>query len=113
MRWVVAVFFCFASVMALAQENWVHAAFRREGERVTDACHSFSFKAVPGCAIELFTDHPLHIAAGSMPPQNGFGLGAAFVADKNTQNWRMSWDMDAVGAFSGAWRAGGYLKLVH
>ena len=55
----------------------------------------------------------LHIAAGSMPPQNGFGLGAAFVAARNTQNWRMSWDVDAVGAFSGAWRAGGYMTLVH
>jgi hypothetical protein len=48
-----------------------------------------------------------------MPPQNGFGLGAAFVAARNTQNWRMSWDVDAVGAFSGAWRAGGYMTLVH
>jgi hypothetical protein len=25
----------------------------------------------------------------------------------------MSWDVDAVGAFSGAWRAGGYMTLVH
>lgn len=97
----------------LAQEGWLHADFRREGERVSDACKGFSFKAVPGCAIELFTDHPLHVAAGSMPPQNGFGLGAAFVSTRNTQNWRLSWDADAVGAFSGAWRAGGYLKLVH
>jgi hypothetical protein len=48
-----------------------------------------------------------------MPPQNGFSLGAAFVAARNTQNWRMSWDVDAVGAFSGAWRAGGYMTLVH
>ena len=49
-------------------------------------------------AYTLFTDHPLHIAAGSMPPQNGFGLGGAFVWSKNTRNWRMSWDFDAVGA---------------
>jgi hypothetical protein len=48
-----------------------------------------------------------------MPPQNGFGLGGAFVLSKNTKNWRMSWDFDAVGAFSGAWRAGGYIKMVH
>jgi len=40
-------------------------------------------------------------------------VGAAFVAARNTQNWRMSWDVDAVGAFSGAWRAGGYMTLVH
>jgi hypothetical protein len=99
--------------VAAAQEGWLHADFRRESEKVADACGTFAFKKVPGCAIELFTDHPLHIAAGSMPPQNGFGVGIAFVADRNTRNWRLSYDMDAVGATSGAWRAGGYLKLVH
>ena len=116
-RWGVLVLLWLASMGAMipcarAQENWLQADFRREGERMSDACKG-GFKAAPGCAIELFTDHPLHIAAGSMPPQNGFGLGAAFVESRNTKNWRTSWDMDAVGAFSGAWRAGGYLTLVH
>ncbi|MGO9403379.1 MAG: hypothetical protein ACLPVW_07900 [Terriglobales bacterium] len=114
MRWRAAVVVLWlASTFALAQESMLQAEFRREGERMADACRDFSIKAVPGCAIELFTDHPLHIAAGSMPPQNGFGLGAAFVADKNTKNWRLSWDVDAVGATSGSWRAGAYMKLVH
>ena len=112
MRWTLLVLLWLVSTFALAQKNWLQEDFRREGERVGDACKP-SFKAVPGCAIELFTDHPLHIAAGSMPPQNGFSLGAAFVAARNTQNWRLNWDVDAVGAFSGSWRAGGYLKLVH
>jgi len=114
MRWCVGVLFL-ASVAALAQdqhESPLHAELRREGERVGEAC-TFDLKAIPMCGYTLFTDHPLHIAAGSMPPQNGFGLGSAFVWTKNTRNWRLSWDFDAVGATSGAWRAGGYMKLVH
>jgi len=75
MRRSVVLLLWLASTMALAQEGMLQADFRREGERVADACQGFSFKTVPGCAIELFTDHPLHIAAGSMPPQNGFGVG--------------------------------------
>jgi len=113
MRWSVVVALGLASTMALGQESRLHADFRREGERVADACKDFTFKAVPGCAIELFTDHPLHIVAGSMPPQNGFGLGAAFVTDKNTKNWRFSWNVDAAASPSGAWRAGGYMKMIH
>jgi hypothetical protein len=101
-----------APLLASAQESEFQAEVRREGERVSDACN-FSFSAIPGCGYELFTDHPFHIAAGSMPPQNGFGLGAAFVWSENTQNWRLSWDLDAVGATSGAWRAGGYMTIVH
>jgi hypothetical protein len=97
---------------AQAQENWLQADFRREGERMSEACKG-GFKAAPGCAVELFTDHPLHVVAGSMPPQNGFGLGGAFVAARNSKNWRMSGDVDAVGSFSGAWHAGGYMTLVH
>ena len=113
MRWsVVVVLLWIASTLALAQESTLHAELRREGERASDACH-FSFKALPGCAYTLFTDHPLHIAAGSMPPQNGFGLGGAFVWSKNTKNWRLSWDADATGAFSGSWRAGAYMTMIH
>jgi hypothetical protein len=101
-----------APLLTSAQESQLQAELRREGERVSDAC-TFSFASVPGCAYTLFTDHPLHIAAGSMPPQNGFGIGAAFVWSENTKNWRLSWDADATGAASGAWRAGAYMTIVH
>jgi hypothetical protein len=113
MRWSAAFVLCLASTLSFGQESALHAELRREGERVSDACGAFNFKAVPGCGYTLFTDHPFHIAAGSMPPQNGFGLGGAFVWSKNTRNWRLSWDFDAVGSVSGAWRAGGYMKMVH
>src|ERR1019366_10326910 len=78
MRWSWLLVVSLASTFAMAQESMLQADFRREGERVSDACKDFGFKAVPGCAIELFTDHPLHIAAGSLPAGNGFGLGGAF-----------------------------------
>lgn len=113
MQWSAVLVLLSAPIVALGQESELSAELRREGERVSDACGTFSFKSVPGCAYTLFTDHPLHIAAGSMPPQNGFGLGAAFVWSKNTRNWRISWDVDATGGSSGAWRTGAYMKLVH
>jgi len=114
--WVgcIAVLLLFAVPMLVsAQESPLEAELRREGERVSDACGTFSFTSIPGCAYTFFTDHPLHIAAGSMPPQNGFGFGGAFVWSKDLKNWRLSWDVDAVGAPTASWRAGGYMKFVH
>jgi len=111
--WNLGLLLLVSCTIGWAQESPLHAELRREGERVSDACGTFSFKSIPSCGYTLFTDHPLHIAVGSMPPQNGFGLGGAFVWSKNTKNWRMSWDVDAVGAFGGAWRAGAYMKMVH
>ena len=114
MRWVSFIVFLLAVSSALAQEGQLQSDFRREGEHVKEACGAFSFKAFSGCAVELVTDHPLHLALGSIAPQNGFGFGGAFVAHYTpNESWRLSWNMDAVGATSGAWRAGAYMKLIH
>jgi hypothetical protein len=113
MHCIIALVLCFVALSAVAQEGNLQSDFRRERKHVREACDTFGLKLVTGCAYTLFTDHPLHIAAGSMPPQNGFGVGGAFVAFKNTTNWRMSWDVDAMGATSGSWRAGGYMKMIH
>lgn len=96
-----------------AQESELAAQLRGEKDRVIESCGTFSFKTIPGCGYTLFTDQPFHIAAGSLPPQNGFGLGVAFVWTKNTSNWRMSWDADAVASTNLSWRAGAYMKIVH
>lgn len=71
------------------------------------------FKKILDCAEELFTGQPVHIAVGSIAPQNGFGAGVAYLGHKTTENWRNSWDADAIGSINGSWRAGAYLKLVH
>lgn len=73
----------------------------------------FNFKGLADCAEELFTGQPIHVAVGSIAPQNGFGAGLAYVGHKTTANWRTSWDADAVGSNNGSWRAGVYLKLVN
>lgn len=82
-----------------------------EAYKLQHSC--FNFKGIADCAEELFTGQPLHIAVGSIAPQNGFGAGLAYVGHKTTENWRTSWDMDAVGSVNGSWRAGVYLKLVN
>jgi len=73
----------------------------------------FDLKGLIDCGQELFTGQPVHIAIGSIAPQNGFGVGLAYVGHKTTENWRITWDSDAVASDNGSWRAGVYLKLVN
>jgi hypothetical protein len=101
------------AVPAQAQESGLQADFRGEGERLKKSCFSFDFKSLGSCAQVLFTDHPLHIAAGSIAPQNGFGAGAAFVAHWTpNETWRLNWNADAVASPNGSWRAGIYMKAI-
>lgn len=111
---IIAASLLFMCTVARAQESRMHADFRGEGERFHQSCGEPSLKNLPGCVELLFTDFPLHIAVGSIAPQNGFGAGLAIV-DHWTPNesWRNSWDIDAVGSNNGSWRAGGYLTFVH
>jgi len=90
------------------------ADFHTERRHLGEACGSFSLKSTASCAVELFTDHPFHIAAGSIAPQNGFGLGAAMVAHYTpNETWRLSWNFDAVASTNTSWRAGAYMKMIH
>jgi hypothetical protein len=86
--------------------------FRLESSNFKSSCTGFTLAAVGSCAEVLFTDDPLHIAVGSMAPQNGFGAGIALVHPWITSNWRNSWDVDAVASSDGSWRAGGYMTFV-
>jgi hypothetical protein len=79
--------------------------------RLQHSC--FDLKGLIDCGQELFTGQPVHIAVGSIAPQNGFGVGLAYVGHKTTENWRVTWDSDAVASDNGSWRAGVYLKLVN
>ena len=95
------------------QENQLQADSRSEGDRFQKGCLSFDLKALGSCAQVLFTDHPLHIAVGSIAPQNGFAPGAAFVAHWTPdETWRLNWNADAVASPNGSWRAGVYMKAI-
>ena len=107
-----AIFVCLAAAAGTyAQETELGAEARQEREALAKDCTSF--KSLGSCAYTLFTDHPLHIAAGSIAPQNGIGLGMAFVAHYTpNRDWRLSWDVDAVASTNASWRAGAYMTAI-
>src|SRR5262245_12236645 len=114
-RVLLAAALCLAAASAVAQESKLGADFRRQRERLAEKCGTLSFKKVVDCGAAVVTDHPFHLALGSLAPQNGFGFGLAFVAPqaKPNDDWRINWSADLVGAPSGAWRAGAYAKFVY
>ncbi|HUD75453.1 MAG TPA: hypothetical protein VMQ76_10300, partial [Terracidiphilus sp.] len=111
---IIIALLAFFAGAACAQESEIHADFRGEATRFKKSCEDFSLKAISGCAELLFTDHPLHIAVGSLAPQNGFGAGGAYVGHYTPNElWRTSWDADAIATENGSWRAGFYYKAIH
>jgi hypothetical protein len=110
----ITYFVCAAFSAGLyAQESQLGADFRGEGDRLKESCSGFSFGKVASCAQVLFTDHPMHIAVGSLAPQNGFAFGPAFTSHWTpNETWRLNFDMDAVAATSGSWRAGAYMTAI-
>lgn len=106
------------------QESRLQSEFRKEAAGLSN-CKSFS--SAGGCVQTLFTGQPLHIAVGSLSPQNGVGGGLAFVehwhpencpswinftapGSKTTCRWRSNLNADAVATGNASWRAGAYLK---
>jgi hypothetical protein len=87
----------------------IHEEFRLEGDRFHDSCLGFAFA---GCAQVLFTDHPLHIAVGSIAPQNGFAAGLALNTHHDASRAFLKWDFDVVGSSNGSWRAGAFMKII-
>jgi hypothetical protein len=73
-------------------------------------CSEFTFGHIASIAQTLVTGQPLHISIGSLPPQNGFAGGLAFVEHKDFKDeWRLTSDTDAVASGNGSWRAGSYI----
>ncbi|MEP7352526.1 MAG: hypothetical protein ABI824_04775 [Acidobacteriota bacterium] len=111
MKGATAKFICgFVLVASLHAETPLIADFRHEGDHLK-ACGDL--KSIFGCVSTLFTDHPLHISAGSIAPGNGLAAGGAFVTHWTPgESWTLNADADAVASVNGSWRAGGYLTAV-
>jgi hypothetical protein len=111
--------FLFVFLFALAgraygQQSQMGADLQGEGQRFSNSCEHLDLKSIEACAELLFTDHPFHIAVGSIAPQNGFGFGLAFVTHWTpNERWRLNWDADAVASNNGSWRAGVYMTAVY
>jgi hypothetical protein len=99
-----------AAAAAYGQQSGPAADFSGEGTRFSESCLKFS---IGGCADLLFTDHPLHIAVGSMAPNNGFAAGPSVVFHWTTPNWRISGDADGVVSNNLSWRAGVYVTAIY
>lgn len=104
----------FVTLPVFAQEGPLAAEFRREREAIKEDCRAFDPERLISCGETLLTGKPVHIALGSIAPQNGFGFGVALgTSHAPSEDWRVGWSADIVGAPGGAWRAGTYIKIIH
>jgi hypothetical protein len=79
-------------------------------QQLTKPCSTFTLGHLSGIGQTLVLGQPLHIALGSLAPQNGFAAGLALVEHKDFKNeWRLVSNTDAVATPNGSWRAGSYL----
>jgi len=110
-RLIILAVLLFTAVSIQAQQNSTSPASpvpkvdspQRMGPSYRKVCGAF--KAFP-CAEVLFTGKPVTLRLGSIAPQNGFGAGLAYVGYKTTENWRTTWNSDAIALINGSWRAG-------
>ncbi len=104
-----------AAAALVGQQNPVtNAAQQDPADEIGQLKKNCPFTHILGCAEVLFTGDPLHIAVGTIAPQNGVAGGLALVGHKNliSGNWRISWNADAVASGNASWRAGAYVKFV-
>ncbi|HEX4999052.1 MAG TPA: hypothetical protein VFY29_12560 [Terriglobia bacterium] len=98
---------------AYAQESRLGAEFRHEGEKIRHDCGKLDRALLVGCGEAVFTGQPLHMAVGSIAPQNGMAFGPAFVTHWTpNEDLRTSINIDGVFSTNGSKRAGAYWKFL-
>ena len=99
-------------VQAGAQDPGSQNGLQREIQDFQKDCGEGGLKAVIDCTKDAFTEQPIHLAVGTIAPQDGFGVGPSLVESRNTADWRLALNADAVVSTNASWRAGAYLKVV-
>jgi len=119
MRWIV-VMLCLASGAALAQdaqdpkESLLHAELRREGERVSDRLHVQLQKPFRLCGYTLFTGPSAAHRGRQHACAKRIRTGRRFRLDQEHKKLAAQLGCGRDRSISGgAWRAGGYMKLIH
>jgi hypothetical protein len=101
-----------ACVSATAQESRLPSDFRREASEFATNCSKWNLASILSCGELLFSGTPLHVATGTIAPENGVAFGPAFVLHATSPNWRLNLNADAVGSVNQSWRAGLYVKAI-